>query len=192
MATLRTDIIRALDELIANEAGTQFQALAVVLAKQKWPDLIASEWHNDGGLDAYAPASLADGKKSKGVASSITGTLGKVKNDAKTAKENYKDLEVLIFVTPHKVTATTANSWADEVRKAYGLELYVMSREEIITSLMLPSNAPLCGTLPEITVPVEKDDADLLAKVRAATAEEAETWRVRQRMTDRPIFRLMP
>jgi hypothetical protein len=190
MAILRTDIIRALDELIANEAGTQFQALAVVLAKQKWPDLIASEWHNDGGLDAYAPASLADGKKSKGVASSITGTLGKVKNDAKTAKENYKDLEVLIFVTPHKVTATTADSWADEVRKAYGLGLYVMSREEIITSLMLPSNAPLCGTLPEITVPVEKDDADLLAKVRAAVAEEAETWRVRQRMTDRPIIPL--
>jgi hypothetical protein len=48
MAILRTDIIRALDELIANEAGTAFQALAVVLAKQKWPDLIASEWHNDG------------------------------------------------------------------------------------------------------------------------------------------------
>ena len=63
MAILRTDIIRALDELIANEAGTAFQALAVALAKQKWPDLIASEWHNDGGLDAYAPASLADGKK---------------------------------------------------------------------------------------------------------------------------------
>jgi hypothetical protein len=67
MAILRTDIIRALDELIKNEAGTSFQALAVVLAKQKWTDLIASEWHNDGGLDAYAPASLAEGKKAKGV-----------------------------------------------------------------------------------------------------------------------------
>jgi len=103
MAILRTDIIRALDELIANEGGTAFQALAVVLAKQKWPDLIASEWHNDGGLDAYAPASLEEGKKAKGVACSITGTLGKVKKDAVTAKENYKDLQILIFVTPHKV-----------------------------------------------------------------------------------------
>ena len=73
MAILRIDIIRALDELIANEAGLAFQALAVVLTKQKWPDLIASEWHNDGGLDAFAPASLAHGKKAKGVASSITG-----------------------------------------------------------------------------------------------------------------------
>src|SRR5438045_3390900 len=101
MAILRTDIIRALDELINNEAGTAFQALAVVLAKQKWQDLIASEWHNDGGLDAYAPASLAAGKKAKGVASSITGTLGKIKDDARRAKEQYQKLEVLIFVTPH-------------------------------------------------------------------------------------------
>jgi hypothetical protein len=190
MAILRIDIIRALDELIANEAGSAFQALAVVLTKQKWPDLIASEWHNDGGLDAFAPASLADGKKAKGVASSITGTLSKVKGDAKTAKENYKDLDFLIFVTPRKITASTAKSWADEVRKAHGLELYVMSREDIITSLMLPSNTPLCGTLPGITVPVEEGDTDLLAKVRTAIAEEAEKWRVRQRMTDRPIIPL--
>ncbi len=95
MAILRAEIVRALDELIANEAGTSFQALAVVLAKQKWPDLIASEWHNDGGLDAYAPASLADGKKAKGVASSITATLGKIKSDAKRAKGNYQNLGLL-------------------------------------------------------------------------------------------------
>jgi hypothetical protein len=51
MAILRTDISSALDELINDEADTSFQAtgnvqagfgLAVVLAKQKWPDLIAS------------------------------------------------------------------------------------------------------------------------------------------------------
>ena len=62
MAILRTDIERALDELVSNEDGMRFQALAVVLAKQKWPDLIASERHKDGGLDARAPASVAEGK----------------------------------------------------------------------------------------------------------------------------------
>ena len=75
MPILRTDTERALDELVANEEGMRFQALAVVLAKQKWPDLIASERHKDGGLDARAPASIADGKKGKGVASSITAGL---------------------------------------------------------------------------------------------------------------------
>ena len=179
-----------MDELINNEAGTSFQALAVVLAKQKWPDLIASEWHNDGGLDAYAPASLAEGKKGKGVASSITGTLGKIKEDARRAKENYPDLEILIFVTPHKITASTAKEWAEQVRQAVGLALYVISREDIITSLTLPSNAALCGTLPGIHVPIEQDEAALLAKVREAIAEEAETWRARQRMTNRPTVSL--
>ena len=154
MAIIRTDIIRALAELINNEVGTSFQALAVVLAKQKWPDLIASEWHNDGGLDAYAPASLAEGKKAKGVASSITGTLGKIKDDARRAKENYQDLEVLIFVTPHKITVSTAKEWAEQVREEFALKLYVILREDIITSLTLPSNASLCGTLPGIHVPI--------------------------------------
>jgi hypothetical protein len=190
MAILRTDISRALDELINNEAGTSFQALAVVLAKQKWPDLIASEWHNDGGLDAYAPASLAEGKKAKGVASSITATLGKIKNDAKRAKENYQDLEVLIFVTPHKITASTTKEWAEQLCKEFGLELYITSREDIITSLMLPPNASLCGTLPGIYVPIEQDDVALLAKVRKAIAEEAGTWCARQRTANRPIVPL--
>ncbi|HUE10091.1 MAG TPA: hypothetical protein VMQ54_04100, partial [Steroidobacteraceae bacterium] len=190
MAILRTDIIRALDDLISNEAGTSFQALAVVLAKQKWPDLIASEWHNDGGLDAYAPASLTEPRKARGVASSITGTIGKIKDDAKRAKENYQNLEVLIFVTPHKITASTAQQWAQQIRQEFGLELHIISREDLITSLMLPSNAPLCATLPGIQVPIEQDAAALLAKVREATAEEAENWRARQRMGNRPIIPL--
>jgi hypothetical protein len=190
MAILRADIIRALDEFIANEAGTAFQALAVVLAKQKWPELIASEWHNDGGLDAYAPSSLADGKKGRGVASSLAANVGKVKGDAETAKENYSDLEILVFMTPRKVTVSTAKGWSDELRQTCGLELHVVSREDIITSLMLPENESLCGTLPGITVPIESSDADLLVKVRAAVVEEAELWRMRQRMTDRPIIPL--
>src|SRR5215471_695312 len=111
MAILRADIVRALDELISAEAGASFQALAVVLAKQKWPQLIASEWHNDGGLDAYAPASVTDGHKAMGVASSITATLEKARKDAKRAKDNYRNLEVLIFATPNKITALTAQDW---------------------------------------------------------------------------------
>ena len=82
MTILRIDIQRALCELIADEEGMRFQALAVVLAKQKWPDLIASERHKDGGLDAYSPASLAENRKAKGLASSTTGTVDKIKDDA--------------------------------------------------------------------------------------------------------------
>jgi len=77
-----------------------------------------------------------------------------VKGDAKRAKENYPSLEILIFFTPQKVTALTAHEWAREVQREFGLELHVVSREDIIISLMLPPNASLCGTLPGIRVQV--------------------------------------
>jgi hypothetical protein len=38
-----SEIEKALDDLIIDEAGMKFQALAVVLAKQKWPRLVACE-----------------------------------------------------------------------------------------------------------------------------------------------------
>ena len=44
-----------------------------------------------------------------------------------------------------------------------------MSREDIVTSLMLPENAP-CGWLPGILVRIEPDEADLLERVRAAVS----------------------
>lgn len=48
----RSEIEKALDEMIADEAGMKFQGLAVVLAKQKWPQLVACERKWDKGLDA--------------------------------------------------------------------------------------------------------------------------------------------
>lgn len=75
MAVLRTDIARALDELASQEEGMRFQGLAVVLGKQRWPELIARQRKKDFGLDAYAPASLAPEKIGKGLAASITPTL---------------------------------------------------------------------------------------------------------------------
>ena len=74
MTILRTDIEKALDETISNEEGMRFQGLAVVLAKQKWPDLVACERKKDLGLDAYIPASLAKDGIGRGLACSLTAT----------------------------------------------------------------------------------------------------------------------
>ena len=52
MTVLRADIERALDDLISNEEGMRFQGLAVILAKQRWPDFVASERKKDLGADA--------------------------------------------------------------------------------------------------------------------------------------------
>ncbi len=49
MVALRTNIERSLDNLASNEGGMIFQGLAVVLAKQRWQDLIACERKKDLG-----------------------------------------------------------------------------------------------------------------------------------------------
>ena len=190
MAIRRADIEGALDELISNEEGMRFQALAVVLAKQKCPELIASERRNDGGLDAYSPASLSQDTTAKGLACSNTATITKIKGDAAEAKKHFPDIRTLIFATPRKVTNSTIEGWVEEIRKECGLELVVMPREDIITSLMMPDNVALCRSILQMHVPIEPDDTDLLAKVREAIAEVAHNWRQHPRLTNRPIVPL--
>ena len=79
MTVLRTDIERALDDLISNEEGMRFQGLAVVLAKQHWPDLVASERKKDLGADAIGSGRV--------LACSLTATPGKLKSDAEKIKK---------------------------------------------------------------------------------------------------------
>src|SRR5262249_18021521 len=144
---LRSEIEKALDEIISNEEGMRFQGLAVALAGQRWPELIASERKNDLGLDAYASASLSPDKVGKGLASSITGELSKVIDDAKKVKQHFTDVSVLLFYTAEKVSNPKKKEWAERIRKDFGYDLHVMSREEIITALMEPRNASLCGSI---------------------------------------------
>lgn len=191
MDILRTSIETALNELMANQEGFRFQSLAVVLARLKWPELIAHEWQKDLGLDAYAPASVAKDGIGRGLACSISeDILDKIKGDADTAKKKYPDLRVLIFATPRKVTQQTAQTWAEEIRAAFDLELIVMPREEIITSLLMPANAGVCRSALRIPLPVEQSKARLLAKVTEASAEVARNWRARTRTSDRPTISL--
>jgi len=171
MLVLRSDIERALDEIISDEGGMKFQGLAVVLGKQRWPDLIACERKKDLGADAIARASVAADGIGKALVSSLTAELSKVRNDAREIKEHHDDIHLLIFYTPRKVTNYTSHKWAADVLEKFGYELVVMTREEIMTSLMLPSNASLCRAFLGITVPFEESAAELLRKVREATSE---------------------
>src|ERR1700752_4033111 len=89
MTVLRTDIQRALDDLISNEGGMKFQGLAVVLAKLRWPDLVACERKKDLGLDAYASAAASALAKGMGLSCSITAELDKITSDADRAKPHF-------------------------------------------------------------------------------------------------------
>src|SRR5579872_5348436 len=108
----RIDIERALDKLTGDESGFKFQSLAVVLAKLRWPELLACERHNDLGLDAYASVSLTSDGRGKGVACSTTGTFEKIKSDAEKVQKHYPDVSLLIFYTTQKVTQSTKVKWA--------------------------------------------------------------------------------
>ena len=81
----RIEIERALDEMISEETGNKFQGIAVVHAKQKWPQLVACERNWDGGLDAYASGDLDEGK-GVGLACSITATPRKSRRMPQTQK----------------------------------------------------------------------------------------------------------
>ncbi len=190
MAIYRTEIERALDEIISNEEGMRFQGLAVVLAKLKWPEFIASERHNDLGLDAYAPTSCANDNHEKGLASSITATIDKIKKDIERFQPHYPNVKVLIFATPHKVTNQQAESWKETIGKDCGIELQIISREDIITDLMLPSNASICSSHLSIRVVVEQTIQDLVAKAREATGEILTAWLAHPRLAGKPKIAL--
>ena len=139
----------------------RFQGLAVVLGKKRWPELIARQRKKDFGLDAYAPSSLSAEKIGKGLAASITPTLKKISADAKTAKENFPDLKTLLFVTSAKVGNADRKQWEEAIQKEHGLELHIIEREEIITSMMMPENASLLASFLRLDVDVDRIVLDM-------------------------------
>lgn len=176
MSVLRTDIERALDELASQEEGMRFQGLAVVLGKKRWPELIACERKNDLGLDAYAPATLTPEKIGKGLSASITPTLEKISGDAKTAKKNFPDLGMLLFVTSGKVGNPKQKQWKEAIQKDYFLELHIISREDIIIEMMMPENASLCASFLHLDIAAEPQIANLIDRTRRAAAAVTRGW----------------
>ena len=142
-----TDRDKALDELVAHEEGIKFQRLGVLLAKQRWPELIASEPKKDMGLDGYLPAPLAADGVGKGLACSLTASLAKLKQDIQRFRPHFKDVKYLLFATARKVSMIEKTKWAEEVTKEYGIELTILSREDIVSELMRPSNLSICRYL---------------------------------------------
>lgn len=184
--SLRTEIEKALAELVSNEEGMRFQALAVVLAKLKWPQLIARERKKDLGLDAYMPSLLAQDGIGKGLACSLTATLGKINSDIDSFRETYKDIQVLVFYTPAKVTSQTAEKWVRAVYDKYKLQLVTVSREDVITDLMVPSNASICRSHLGIQVTIEPSIADLITKTNEAISETVQAWLSNPRLFGQP------
>jgi len=186
----RNEVENALKELISQEAGMKFQGLAVVLAKQKWPRLVASERKWDRGLDAYAIGELEPDTKGMGLACSLTADYDKIASDAAKVKKHYPDVRILVFATPEKVTNHAGKNWTDEIRKAFGYELIVMSREELVTSLLDPANAAICSAQLGIHVDAKPELASVLQRTYDAAAELVANWEQRPRLAGLPLISL--
>ena len=189
MSASRIEIEQALDLIASDEGGMRFQGLAVVLARLRWPELIACERKKDLGLDAHAPAATSATGKGMGLSCSITAALSKITADADRAKDHFPDLKILIFATSQKVTNTTSEPWKKHIQDKYGWELIVMSREDIITTLQLPQHAGVCKQHLGITVaPAGPTVEELIEKVRVATDQTRTSWS--RRLAGRPIIDL--
>jgi len=172
MSIPRSSIELALNEMASDEGGMRFQGLAVVLAKLRWPEFVACERKNDLGLDAYAPASASPSHIGMGLSCSVTNELSKIEDDADRAKPHFTDLQVLVFATSGKVTNKTAETWRKGIKRKYGWELIVMSREDIITTLQLPENASLCSTHLGLAVPPPPPPTEALLELSLSAIED--------------------
>jgi len=188
-AALRTKIETALNELVAYEEGMRFQSLAVVLAKRRWPELVASERKKDHGLDAYVTRDQATDQVGRGLACSITATFDKIAGDAKKIAAILPDqIQQLIFATSARVATGKKVEWADKIRKEYGYGLVVISREDIVTSLTDPQNVALCRTYLNLEVEIDAAVVSIISAIRTAASDEIGNWA--RRVTGQPLIDL--
>jgi hypothetical protein len=138
----RSDLETALDDLNSNQRSTDFQRIAVRLAKEKNPSLVASEISKDGGEDAFLLGKLPDGTLLS-VAASLTATIGKIRSDLKAIKKRKPDIKTLWFYTLRPVSTQKIDPWRTEIQRDYGVELQVITREEVIGRLLDPRFAYL-------------------------------------------------
>jgi hypothetical protein len=177
MTLLRSQVITALEERTAYRSGFDFQSLAVILAQRRWPQLIASEWNSDYGLDAYGPGELFPDGDGRGLACSNTATLAKIKGDLTKAKDRFPELKVLLFATPQQVHKPQEIEWHEAIWNEFGVKLTVIPREDLIGDLLKPENIGLCETHLGIQLPArEASEEELVVAVRAANREISSKW----------------
>jgi len=96
----------------------------------------------------------------------------------------------LFFYTPEKISQPKKKEWADKIRTAFGIELVVISREDIIVTLQVPDNAYLCSTHLKIPVPCQPPITGLLQQAHDASAAVAADWAAHPRLSGKPQIAL--
>lgn len=188
--TVRTELALALDDMSENRDGVRFQRMALQLARQTWPEIVCSEPEKDLGADARVPKGLAADGVGRAFACSITPTYAKILADARKIRANYPNLKLMVFATPESVTNQRSEGWIQKLQNEVGLELVVLSREDLLSRLLEPASAPAQQLLLGIAVSRTPEFADLCTDVADAALENVELWFTHRRLGLHPSIKL--
>lgn len=172
------NIDSAIQELIVHGAGFWFQRIAISLAKQRWPEMIAPEIFSDGGEDAFIPICFKSNGKHLSVGCSITDKYTKIRDDVETIKKRGKSLDVFVFYTPKKINNREwADKWAPKIKKYFGCDLILITREDIIQELLIPDNHWMCKVFLGLDVPDAQDIQAIVENAKAASQKIIDQWK---------------
>lgn len=189
MKDRRLQIKEALESMIDAQRAVEFQRLAVHLAKTKWPELEATHEQADRGEDATSFSVGRDGLRRR-LACSLTGTLGKVRQDATRLRERGVRLDVLVFATAASVTHRRASEWRERVKEEFGHDLHVISQAEIVALLEHPGNTWLCRGYLHLDFTDEPEFAELEAAAKRAASRIVGAWKAEYRYEERQPIEL--
>jgi hypothetical protein len=190
MTVGRTELALALDDMDENQDGVRCQRMALQPVRQTWPEIVCSEPGKDLGIDARVPTSLAADGVGRAFGCSITPTYAKILADARKIRANYPSLKVMIFATPASVSNQRGEGWIQELEKELGLELVILSREDLVSRLLEPASAPARQLLLGFAASRTPEFADLCAEVALATRENVDLWFAHRRLGSHPSLTL--
>jgi hypothetical protein len=190
MTLVRTELALALDDMDENQDGVRFQRMALQLVRQTWPEIVSSEPGKDLGVDARVPANLAADGVGKAFACSITPTYAKILADARKIRANYPSLNLMIFATPAGVSNQRGEGWIQELRKELGLELVIISREDLLSRLLETASAPARQLLLGFAASKTPEFAEISADVAHAARENIDLWCKHRRIGTHPSLSL--
>lgn len=166
----RAEFQSALDDVVANQRGIDFQRIAIPLARERCPQIVANEVTKDGGADGFLATVSLDDKHVLAVGCSITATWAKVRHDLRTLKERNRELSAFWFYTARVVTAELADKWCESAKQEFQVSLTVFSREEIVQRLLEPQNHYLA----RLHLGIAASDTGALEDTRIQLAESAQ------------------
>ncbi|MBL9172000.1 MAG: NACHT domain-containing protein [Verrucomicrobiales bacterium] len=144
MSDRRLQIQRALENLKSNERAAEFESLAAHLAKRRHPSLVVTERKADGGEDLTSFVADEQGRRIRG-AVSLTGTLEKIRKDARRQRKLGVQSDLLVFVTTEAISNLEVGEWCRKFREEFGYDLAVLGQADLIAELEKPENEWLCA-----------------------------------------------